>query len=80
MVRTLIHDVEHLVTGFGTDPAGELGMMYLYMTLNSRYFAGARGRDELQPRLSLEHVDDADGPYYPGVTLAFLEAMKAGPM
>ena len=38
MQRALIHDIEHLVTGFGTDPAGEYGMMYLYITLNSAFF------------------------------------------
>lgn len=37
--RTLVHDIEHLVTGFGTDPAGELGMMYMYMSINARYFS-----------------------------------------
>jgi ubiquinone biosynthesis protein Coq4 len=36
--RALVHDIEHLVTGFGTDPAGEYGMMYLYMTVNAAYF------------------------------------------
>jgi len=79
MVRTLIHDVEHLVTGFGTDPAGELGMMYLYMTLNSRYFS-----PELAGVMNFNHAYLSStwmmrtDLYYPGVTLAFLEAMKVG--
>ncbi|TXS95863.1 hypothetical protein FV139_08375 [Parahaliea maris] len=77
--RTLVHDVEHLVTGFGTDPAGELGMMYLYMQLNARYFS-----PELAGLLNFVHAYLSSSwmmrtsLYYPAVTTAFMESIASG--
>lgn len=77
--RTLVHDIEHLVTGFGTDPAGELGMMYMYMSINSRYFS-----PELAGILNFIHAYLASSwtmrtnLYYSRVLPAFMESIDVG--
>lgn len=77
--RTLVHDIEHLVTGFGTDPAGELGMMYLYMSINSRYFSS-----ELASILNFIHSYLASSwtmrtnLHYGRVMPAFMESIGVG--
>lgn len=77
--RTLVHDIEHLVTGFGTDPAGELGMMYMYMTINSRYFSA-----KLAGVLNFIHAYLASSwtmrtnLHYSNVLPAFMESIEVG--
>ena len=79
MQRAIVHDIEHLVTGFGTDPAGEFGMMYLYITLNSAYFS-----PEFAGVLNFNHAylsgtwKMRTTLYYPDCTMAFMEATQAG--
>jgi len=77
--RTFVHDIEHLVTGFGTDPAGELGMMYLYLPTNAKYFS-----PELASILNFIHSYLAStwtmrtDLYYPQVMPAFMESISVG--
>jgi ubiquinone biosynthesis protein Coq4 len=77
--RTLVHDIEHLVTGFGTDPAGELGMMYMYMTINSNYFSA-----ELSGMLNFIHAYLSStwtmrtNLHYPRVLPSFMESITVG--
>ena len=79
MQRALIHDIEHLVTGFGTDPAGEYGMMYLYITLNSAFFT-----PELASVFNFNHAYLSStwtmrtALYYAEAMPAFMEAARAG--
>ncbi|HQR04097.1 MAG: hypothetical protein JSR19_09580 [Proteobacteria bacterium] len=37
--RALIHDIEHVISGFGSDPIGEIGLMYADMCSHVRYFS-----------------------------------------
>lgn len=37
--RTQIHDLEHMLTGFGTDPVGETGLLALNLASAARYFS-----------------------------------------
>jgi len=77
--RTFVHDIEHLVTGFGTDPAGELGMMYLYLPTNAKYFS-----PELASILNFIHSYLAStwtmrtDLYYPQVMPAFMQSISVG--
>ena len=79
MQRTIIHDVEHLVTGFGTDPGGEFGMMYLYTTLNAAYFS-----PDFAGVLNFNHTYLSSTwmmrttLHYPACARAFMEAAQRG--
>jgi ubiquinone biosynthesis protein Coq4 len=79
MQRALVHDLEHLVTGFGTDPAGEYGMMYLYMTQNAAYFT-----PELAGVLNFNHAYLSStwtmrtALYYSDAMPAFMAAARTG--
>lgn len=77
--RTLVHDIEHLITGFGTDPAGELGQMYMYLSINSRYFSA---RFSCFPNFIHAYLATTwmmrTNLHYPRVMPAFLEAIQAG--
>ncbi len=79
MQRALVHDLEHLVTGFGTDPAGEYGMMYLYMTLNAAYFS-----PDLAGVFNFNHAYLSStwtmrtALYYADAMPAFMEAARVG--
>ena len=77
--RTLVHDIEHLVTGFGTDPAGELGMMYLYMSINSRYFSpGLAGVANFIHAYLASAWTLRTNLHYPRVLPAFMQSIQAG--
>jgi ubiquinone biosynthesis protein COQ4 len=73
------HDIEHMVTGFGTDPAGESALMMCNANSWLRYFGPGLGGEmsRFNTYLTTMNLMKA-GLHYAEVLATFYEAIRAG--
>ena len=73
------HDIEHMVTGFGTDPAGESALMMCNANSWLRYFGPGLGGEmsRFNNYLTTMNLMKA-GLHYTEVLATFYEALRAG--
>ena len=73
------HDIEHMVTGFGTDPCGEHALMTCNATAWLRYFGCEFAGELCRFNVYLTMVGTIRAAmHYPKTLLTFLEALRYG--
>jgi ubiquinone biosynthesis protein Coq4 len=77
--RAIVHDLEHLITGFGTNQAGEMGLLWASITAYTRYFSPELGQHIAAGQTMLVNTTmQQTSLHYPAAFPTFLEAARAG--
>jgi ubiquinone biosynthesis protein Coq4 len=77
--RVVLHDIEHLVTGFGPNPAGEVALALCNVAATARYFTPASAQYFSHATYFVSTASFARASlHYHGVLPTYFEAMQKG--
>lgn len=77
--RAMLHDIEHFVTGFGPNQAGEMALLWTNITTCSRYFSPELGQHIAAGQTMLVNTTmQQTSLHYPAAFPIMLESARAG--